>query len=120
MSTLPYIIDIEASGFGAGSYPIEVGVAMPDGETHCFLIRPEEEWVHWDEQAEGIHGISRDTLVSRGRPIREVALTLNLLLAEQTLYSDAWGMDNSWLGRLFYDAGVPQEFRLDTFRKLLS
>ena len=32
-ATLPAVLDVEASGFGAGSYPIEVGIAMPDGTT---------------------------------------------------------------------------------------
>ena len=31
---LPIIIDIEASGFGRGSYPIEIGYHMPDGESY--------------------------------------------------------------------------------------
>ncbi len=120
MSDLPFIIDIEASGFGTGSYPIEIGIAMPDGESHCFLIRPESDWLHWDAQAEEIHGIRRQILLDRGRPIHEVAMTLNLLLAGETLYTDAWGMDSSWLGRLFYEAGVIQEFSLETIRLLLS
>ncbi len=41
MIDLPTVIDVEASGFGAGSYPIEVGVAFPDGRSWCCLIRPE-------------------------------------------------------------------------------
>ena len=40
-------IDVEASGFGVGSYPIEVGVAFPDGGTQCYLIKPEHDWIHW-------------------------------------------------------------------------
>ena len=30
----PIVIDVEASGFGKGSYPIEVGVVLPDGSRH--------------------------------------------------------------------------------------
>jgi hypothetical protein len=45
----PIIIDVEASGLGHGSYPIEVGFALADGETHCRLIKPEEDWQHWFE-----------------------------------------------------------------------
>ena len=39
----PIIIDIEASGFGRGSYPIEVGLVLPDGTPHCFLIAPDRK-----------------------------------------------------------------------------
>jgi hypothetical protein len=34
------VIDVEASGFGRGSYPIEVGFVLPDGEAVCTLVRP--------------------------------------------------------------------------------
>ena len=34
----PDIIDIEASGFGPDSYPIEIGVALSSGEKYCSLI----------------------------------------------------------------------------------
>ena len=27
----PIMLDVEASGFGRGSYPIEIGLAFPDG-----------------------------------------------------------------------------------------
>tara|TARA_Y100001951_G_scaffold105246_1_gene121039 strand:+ start:7658 stop:7939 length:282 start_codon:yes stop_codon:yes gene_type:complete len=35
--TLPTIIDIEASGFGAASYPIEIGVVRYDGANYSGL-----------------------------------------------------------------------------------
>ena len=37
----PYIIDIEASSLSSNSYPIEIGLALENGERICFLIRPE-------------------------------------------------------------------------------
>ena len=46
----PYIIDVEASGFGNGSYPIEVGVVLNNGEKFCTLIVPAANWTHWDEE----------------------------------------------------------------------
>lgn len=116
----PPIIDIEASGFGRGSYPIEVGFALEDGKTHCFLIKPDESWTHWDERAEEIHGISREQLLNEGLPVREVAEELNKLLSRETLYTDAWGFDSSWLGRLFDCAEIIQRFRLETINKLLD
>ena len=80
---VPAIIDIEASGFGNGSYPIEVGLALPDGSTHCFIIRPASNWTHWDSSAQAIHGISRETLIESGKPPPEVADSLNRLVAGQ-------------------------------------
>ena len=56
---IPPIIDVEASGFGRGSYPIEVGFALEDREVQSYLIKPALGWDHWDPKAELIHGISR-------------------------------------------------------------
>lgn len=117
---IPAIVDVEASGFGAGSYPIEVGVVLSNKSIHCFLIKPEDSWVHWDKSAEALHGISREMLIKNGRPIREVADALNRLLVGQTVYSDAWGYDSSWLGKLYDAADMLQGFRLETLRAILS
>lgn len=117
---LPAIIDLEASGFGRGSYPIEVGVALPDGTIHSMLIQPAESWQHWDESAQAIHGISREYLLEHGKSIREVAIFFNNLCRGQTLYSDAWSFDSSWLGRLYDEAEIVQRFKLDTLTRLLS
>lgn len=116
----PVVIDVEASGFGSGSYPIEVGVAMPDGKVRCMIIRPEPHWDHWDEEAEALHGISREILLKYGSPVRQVAEQLNKWLAGQTVYSDAWGNDSSWLAQLFDAAGISQHFKLESLRVLLS
>lgn len=42
----PLIIDLEASGFGRDSYPIEVGVALDYDRKFCSLIRPQPQWAH--------------------------------------------------------------------------
>ncbi len=120
MVNIPAIIDLEASGFGRGSYPIEVGVAMPDGSTHALLIKPADGWNHWDIKAEKIHGISREYLMEHGKSVREVAIFLNEICHGQTLYSDAWSFDSSWLGNLYNEAEIVQRFRLDTLMRLLS
>lgn len=115
----PIIIDIEASGFGAGSYPIEVGISLANGRTHCYLLRPQPDWTHWEAGAEAVHGLSRSLLESHGRPVREVAAQLNAILLGQTVYSDGWSYDVSWLARLFDAAGLPQTFRIDTLRSVM-
>lgn len=117
---IPAVIDVEASGFGAGSYPIEVGVVLPNGKSHCYLIRPAPSWTHWDPEAEAVHGIRRDILATRGAAIEEVARTLNQILLGQTVYSDAWGHDRSWLARLFEEAEISQHFRVESLRSLLT
>ncbi|MSQ66623.1 MAG: hypothetical protein EXR83_00310 [Gammaproteobacteria bacterium] len=116
----PVILDIEASGFGRGSYPIEIGVALDSGRSECFLIKRELDWTHWDPAAASLHGISPGLLLTSGRPPREVAQRLNQLLTGLTVYSDAWGTDSSWLALLFERAELPQHFRLDALVGLLS
>lgn len=114
------IMDIEASGFGRGSYPVEVGVCLADGHCHCFLIHPEPEWDHWTEEGERTHGIPRELLLERGLPVREVALELNRLLQGKVLYSDAWGQDQSWLMKLYDAAGLWPNFKLESIRVLMD
>lgn len=117
---LPTIIDIEASGFGRGSYPIEIGFVTADGSTYCTLIRPEPEWQHWDEQAGSIHGISRLLLAEHGKQAREVARQINEQLRGQDVYSDGWANDYSWLGILFESVDSYPAFRLKNVRELLN
>ncbi|MCP4234821.1 MAG: hypothetical protein GY770_14780, partial [Aestuariibacter sp.] len=45
---VPSIIDIEASGFGAHSYPVEIGVIREDGGKFCQLVKPYPDWTHWE------------------------------------------------------------------------
>ena len=118
--TLPCVIDIEASGFGRGSYPIEVGFALPDGRTGCTLIRPPEEWSHWDGHAQRLHGLTRDVLLRHGRPATEVADLLNEKLAGRSVYCDNWAHDFAWLARLYDSAGATPAFRLRHVRELLD
>jgi hypothetical protein len=117
---IPTILDIEASGFGRGSYPIEVGFIAGDGSLFCGLIQPEPDWQHWDERAEALHGISRELLQQHGRPSGWMAGELNRRLHGQTVYCDGWGLDYPWLARLFDAAGLQPRFRLDDLRRLLS
>jgi hypothetical protein len=116
----PAILDIEASGFGRDSYPIEVGFVLPDGSAFCRLIRPAGHWTHWDSAAEQVHNIHRETLLVHGRPVPEVARWLNDQLHGLTLYSDGWAHDYPWLGALYEEAGLVPSFRLDNLRSMLS
>lgn len=116
----PAVLDLEASGFGRASYPIEVGFALPDGRLGCTLIRPEPAWNHWDPAAERLHGIRRETAVHAGRSATDVARWLNGHLAGQIVYCDGWAHDYPWLGMLFDAAGQQPAFRLEHLQRLLD
>lgn len=117
---IPSILDIEASAFGAGSYPVEIGYVLADGSCDCMIIRPEPEWLRWDDDAADLHGLSRELLLRCGLPVREVAERLNRRLVGLHLYSDAWGNDFSWLSLLFETAGLLQRFKLQPLREILD
>jgi len=116
----PCIIDIEASGFGVGSYPIEVGTVLADGSAYCSLISPEPDWRHWEHSAEGVHGITREALQAHGKPAAVVAQALNERLRGHTVYTDAWYHDYQWLARLFDAADTQPAFKLEDLRELLD
>ena len=117
---LPCVLDIEASGFGRASYPIEVGYVLPDGRAACMLVRPPASWTHWDPGAERVHGITRDVLAAYGRAPQDVAAALNRDLAGLTVYCDGWAHDYSWLGALYEEAGLQPAFRLESVSALLD
>lgn len=116
----PNIIDIEASGFGDESYPIEIGLVLSNGVKFCTLVLPSKGWVHWNEEAEQVHHISRETLKIYGRPVVEVALELNKRLEGLTLYSDGWVVDKPWLTTLFYASGMDMKFSVSPLEMILS
>ncbi|MGS0753431.1 3'-5' exonuclease [Roseateles sp. GG27B] len=118
--TPPVLLDIEASGFGRGSYPIEIGFIGPEGRAFCALIKPEPDWLHWDASAEALHGISRELLQRCGKAPLWVATEINACLAGQIVYCDAWGYDYPWLSRLFDAVGLVPSFRLADLRSLLT
>lgn len=120
MITVPIVIDFEASGFGKGSYPIEVGFSRRHGEGWCSLIRPESDWDHWDVHAACVHRIPRELLVARGKSPSQVTEQLNLQLTGQTVYTDGWAHDYIWMARLYDVADRVPSFRLADLREIIS
>lgn len=116
----PNVIDFEASGFGEDGYPIEVGVVLANGDKYCALIKPASTWLFWDQQAEQVHGLSRELLCKHGKPIQVVARELNAFLAGRVVYSDGWVVDKPWLSRLSYDSGVEPSFYLSPLEMILK
>jgi len=117
---IPIILDIEASGFGRGSYPIEIGVAIVDGGAHCYLVKPETDWTHWEPEAEAMHHITREILQRFGWGVNYVAAQLNKHLQGKTVYSDAWGQDSAWLARLYECSNTLQDFRVEHLVSITS
>jgi hypothetical protein len=118
--TNPIIIDVEASGFGGTSYPIEVGVALDDDTKYCSLILPAPDWNHWDSDAERVHRIARNMLETYGKPMEVVAANLNSLLEGKTLYTDGWVVDRPWLTTLFHKAKMHMNFSVSPLEMILS
>ncbi len=114
------MIDIEASGFGGGSYPIEVGYVLPDGRAACMLVRPAAAWTHWDDRAEQVHGITRALLAAHGRAPTDVAHALNRDLAGLVVYCDGWAHDYAWLAALYEEADLRPAFKLESVGALFD
>lgn len=114
--------DIEASGLAPGSYPVEVGWALPDGTSAAMLIRPAQDWTAelWDPAAECIHGLSRDTLLEKGGDPLDAALAMNAALGGRIALSDAHEYDTRWTDMLFREAGEPRKFRIASVSRLLD
>lgn len=115
-------IDLEASGLGPKSWPVEVAWAFLDGPAEAFLIRPDAAWSDeaWEDGAEALHGISREVLARDGRDIREVCQALNRALNGAEVYSDAPDWDGFWLIRLFTTSAVRQEFTIHDYGALVA
>jgi hypothetical protein len=116
----PIIIDIEASGFGKDSYPIEVGYVDRLGKPWCTLIKPCDAWQHWSDVAEKLHHIPRETALAHGKSIEFVANYLNDVFLNQTVYSDGWFHDYTWLNCLYEKANISPHFKLEDLRKVLT
>lgn len=116
-------IDLEASGLGPQSYPIEVAWKnAQSGEQDSFLIDPAsvDGWTYWDEFAEELHGIDHADLEKGGISAQDAALRMNRALAGSVVYSDAREFDQFWITRLFEAVGVEPEFELSGLEALLS
>ena len=119
-ASTPAFIDFEASSLDLiASYPIEVGVCLPDGAVYSWLIRPHVLWHDWSESAEAIHGIPRQALMEKGHAVHQVAGYLNDLLSGQ-VFCDAWTFDSFWLHRLFRAADMQPAFQLESISLLLN
>lgn len=116
----PIIMDFEASGFSDQSYPIEVGYFENSAHLYCSLIKPLDHWAHWSQEAEHVHGLQRELLLKRGRPVRIVAQELNARLSGRTVFSDGWAVDSSWCRKLFNEARISPTFHLSPIEMIMT
>lgn len=117
------IMDIEASGLSADSYPIEVAWQHRyiESQHDSFLIKPADDWKYWDDYAEQyVHCIPRSVLMERGLSVRDSALRINEALRGQTVYTDAVIHDRQWIKRLFRSAGLDIGFQLHCVYSLVE
>lgn len=121
------IIDIEASSLRGVSgdtydaallsYPVEIAIALDNGGSQAYLIRPEPGWQDWnsepsDEDIGAIHRISRTRLFEEGRNSRFVAEWLNEQVDGKIAMCDSPNAraDLFWLDRLYEASGVERGF----------
>jgi len=115
------ILDFEASGLEAKSYPIQV--AWNDGErVHSYYINPEtaSDWTWWSKDSEKVHGIPREHLLEHGLPVAEVAAIMNHELAGKTVFSDAVEYDSWWCNRLFDQTALNVNFQWGNYWSRVS
>lgn len=101
-------LDFEASSLGKLSYPIEVAWVFENGESETHLIKPARQWTEWDEKAEAVHRISRETLESEGEPHDVVARRMVDQLSGHRLFASAPSWDGKWLSALLRAAKLPR------------
>ncbi len=123
METPPYpcFLDVEASGFGDKSYPIEIAWSNEAGEIQRYLINPAScaDWVSWNADSEKIHGIDRPRLERNGWDPEFVATRLTEDLHGKTVYTDAPDFDDSWVAKLFTAVKQPKPFHCEHIDELL-
>ncbi|MFK4132110.1 hypothetical protein ACI2KR_07405 [Pseudomonas luteola] len=117
-------LDIESSGLGDESYPIQFGVTYLDKAQGKLVtikedIKPAEGWDYWDSEAEEfIHFISRERLEG-GKSCRDACLILNKHLGDNEVIVDSVADDEFWLNKLFEEAGIQRTFYITNIEKYL-
>ncbi len=101
-------LDFEASSLEKQGYPIEVAWVFASGIEESYLIKPAPDWVDWSAEAEAIHKISRERLISEGAAHDEVARRMVEVLTGHFLYATAPSWDGQWLSKLLRAAGLPR------------
>lgn len=113
-------LDFESSGLNG--YPIQVGIIKENGKTYESLIIPHEEWLtdlEWDYNAQTIHNLEKDFVISNGKDLTVVANELNDFLNGEDVFVDSV-YDVSWMNLLFEFAEVKRTFHIFVLDKIMS
>ncbi|WP_414476429.1 hypothetical protein [Microvirga sp. M2] len=115
-------LDIEASGLGSASFPIEIGWVIDDeAGPESFLVRPHATWAlasGWSAASAEIHGITPALLETQGLSVEEACTRLNDLARGRLVVSDAHRHDDWWLGRLYAAAGREKAWAVGDVERL--
>jgi len=112
---IPTFLDFEASSLHTGSYPIQVAWNIGEEYTE-YLIRPHKSWTDWDYNAQNIHGIAQNDLLTYGKDAKSIALVMNEALREQLVLSDNPAYEKYWRDRLFAQYDIHPEFEFADIR----
>lgn len=105
-------LDVESSGLGEDSYPIEVALCDDALSLRSWLVRPEPGWTSWSVLAESLHGMGRDAVCRDGEPAAAVAHAMSAAAGDGWVASDAPEADGAWVDRLYAAAGLERPFRI--------
>jgi hypothetical protein len=115
-------LDVEASGMGIESFPIEIAYSSSNGDKNEYLIKPTQDWLNdgsWCFNAEhNIHKISLEILIENGMNTYDVAINLNKALLGKFLLCNDLEYDGVWLTQLFKAASIGVQFTLTDIRYL--
>lgn len=116
-------IDFEASCLPrhGRSYPIEVGISEDGITARSWLIRPAACWAGWDwtDEAERLHGLSRERILREGQPVGEVARALAEAIGDAMPVADNV-LDNAWMRTLCRAAAIPAFARVRPVSELFE
>ena len=103
-------LDFEASCLPrhGRSYPIEIGIADEHGLIRSWLIRPPDAWAGWGwtQEAERLHGISKEQLARDGLPPARVVAELEPYVRGARVIATASTANQDLLKQLGADVAV--------------
>ena len=112
-------IDIEASGWIENDgYAIEIAWSDQLGKIHSFLINPEPlynidtRFKYWSFEAQKIHNINREMLLTDGLNPFYLVDYLNEQLKDKTLYSDAPIYDIEWIDVIYKACSIERNWKI--------
>lgn len=105
-------VDVESSGLGEGTFPVEIAVSDDALHVRSWIVRPAPGWVPRDwQRVEAIHGLSWEEVLD-GTSVEIVAQELADAIGDRIAVSDAVNYDGEWIYELYRSAGRLVPFRI--------